>query len=270
VLSTSFKVAELEINASGVDRFENCPPPGELGQAWIPPIPVWSAPSTASEAPSSDTSGSADASAPAGEAVTELPAERANALTHETFRLCYHRGLVHDPTQDGHVAIILRVGRDGRVARVESYGACEIAGETIECMRDAAKHIRLRPAREPETIVVPAVFAQSDVARRVTPRSTDAYATAAYLTVESARPALHACDEHNQLSGKSRVATATIRLDLDAQGKVTHANVDPWAGDQTLLGCAAEAFQRLTFLPPPAGAGSVVTRVSFNPRLAIH
>jgi hypothetical protein len=156
------------------------------------------------------------------------------------------------------------------VARVESYGACEIADETIQCMQDAAKHIRLHPSREPETLVVPAVFAQSDVARRVAPRSTDAYATAAYLTVESARPALHACDEHNRLSGKSRVASATIRLDVDARGRVLHANVDPWAGEQGLLGCAAHALEALSFPPPPGGSGTVQARVTFNPRLGIH
>lgn len=267
--STSVEVAELEINASGVDRFLNCPPPGELGQAWIPPIPPWSPPASAREA---DPGESEDGGAPASPDVAESepPASRAFALTHEPFRLCYHRGLVFDPTQDGHVAIVLRVGRNGRVVKVESYGACEIASETIVCMQDAAKRIRLRPSREPETLVVPAVFAQSDVQRRVTPRSTDAYATAAYLRIESARPALHACDEHNGISGKSRVATATIGLDLDPNGRVLHAHVDPWAGDQTLLGCAAQAMEHLSFPAPPGGSGNVLARISFNPRLGVH
>jgi hypothetical protein len=272
VRSTSVEVAELEINASGIDRFANCPPPGELGQAWIPQIPPWSPPASAQE-PGAESSSPEDGGLTgAGDPMLEVeaPATRAFKLTHERFRLCYHRGLVHDPTQDGHVAIILRVGRDGRVVKVESYGACEIAGETIECMQDVAKHIRLRPSKEPETLVVPAVFAQSEVARRVTPHSTDAYATAAYLTVESARPALHACDEHNQLSNKSRVATATIALQIDPKGRVLHANVDPWAGDQGILGCAAHAMEGLSFPPPPGGTGNVVTRVSFNPRLGVH
>ena len=39
-------VPELEIRggADGVDRFTTCPPPGELGQHWIPTIPPWTPP----------------------------------------------------------------------------------------------------------------------------------------------------------------------------------------------------------------------------------
>jgi len=264
---TSVEVAELEINASGVDRFANCPPPGELGQTWVPTIPPWSPPASALEAASE----TADDSAPGALATSdptlpELPAERASALTREAFRRCYNRGLVYDPTQDGHVAIILRVGRDGRVARVESYGACEIASETIACMQDVAKHIRLRPAREPETVVVHALFTQQGAARRGTPLSTDAYATAAYLAVEGARPLLHGCDEHNGFSGKPRVATASIALELDARGKVIRSHVDPSSGDAALVTCATQALERTVFPPPPGGTGSVLTRISFNPR----
>src|SRR5262249_3966841 len=39
---TSIEIAELEISGKGVDRFTSCPPPGELGQDWIPKLPPWS------------------------------------------------------------------------------------------------------------------------------------------------------------------------------------------------------------------------------------
>ena len=91
-------------------------------------------------------------------------------------------------------------------------------------------------------------------------------ATAAYLAVEGARPLLHGCDEHNGFSGKPRVATASIALELDARGKVIRSHVDPSSGDAALVTCATQALERTVFPPPPGGTGSVLTRISFNPR----
>jgi hypothetical protein len=261
---TSVEVAELEIDASGIDRFTNCPPPGELGQAWIPPIPAWTASGSSHRADSSpETTG------PAPSALDEPPTDRAFELTHEAFRDCYARGLTLDPTQDGHVAVVLRVGRDGRVARVESYGACEIARETIACMQDAAKHIRLRPpSTGSDTVIIPAVFAQSIGPRRTDPRPGDAYAAAATITVESIRPAMHACEEHARISGSSPQAAATFALDVDEKGHVVRSHVDPWSGNQQLLACAAGAFEKLVFPPPPRGHGAILARIAFNRGMA--
>jgi hypothetical protein len=263
---TSVEVAELEIDASGVDRFTNCPPPGELGQGWIPPIPPWTshAASTPSD-PASETPGTTEPASGAD----ELPADRAFALTHEAFRSCYARGLTLDPTQDGHVAMVLRIGGDGRVAKVESYGACEIARETIHCMQDVAKKIRLRPPPGgSDTVIVPAVFEQSIGLRRTDPAPGDAYATQAFIAVESLRPALHACEDHERAAGKSQQATATFALDVDAKGRVVRSRVDPWSGNQQLLACAAGVFERVVFGPPPRGRGSVLARVAFNRQMA--
>jgi len=263
---TSVEVAELEIDASGIDRFTNCPPPGELGQGWIPTIPPWTPHGIAHADDSApETTG------PAPSATDEPSADRAFELTHEAFRSCYARGLTLDPTQDGHVAMVLRVGGDGRVAQVESYGACEIARATIGCMQDAAKKIRLRPPTAgSDTVVVPAVFAQSIGLRRTDPRTGDAYATLAYVSVESLRPAFHACEERLRAAGKSPQASATFALDVDAKGRVLRSHVDPWSGNQQLLACAAGAFERLVFAPPPRGHGSVLARVAFNPDMAKH
>lgn len=259
--AVSVEVAQLEIDSSGVDRFATCPPPGELGQAWIPKIPAWS--------PSSSTAGApVGEEAPAGPttAAEETPGARAFALTHEPFRRCYARGLTIDPTQDGHVAVVLRVGRDGRVARVESYGACEIARETIGCMQDAARQIRLvPPSAGSDTVILPAVFAQSGEPRRGQPSVNDTYTTSAFVAVESLRPALHACEQSARQKGASPRAAATFALELDAKGHVLRAHVDPWVGNQELLSCAASAFEKLAFAPPPGGRGSVRARLAFNP-----
>jgi hypothetical protein len=159
------------------------------------------------------------------------------------------------------------VGPDGRVAEVESWGACEIAGESIECMRDAAKKLQFRPPQEgAETITIPAVFTSRTATRDASPRANDVYTAAAYVAVEKLRPALHACERSSHQSGRSIIAAATFNLSVDARGSVTHSNVDPWSGDKELLACAAAALGGLSLPPPAGGKASVIVRVSFNPR----
>src|SRR5687767_13705631 len=58
-------VAELEIRTEGVDRFSTCPPPGALGQHWIPPPFPWTPPAPAP--------GPALSSADAGPGVEHAP-----------------------------------------------------------------------------------------------------------------------------------------------------------------------------------------------------
>jgi hypothetical protein len=59
---TGVQLATLEIRADQIDRFEHCPPPGEIGQAWIPPLPEWHPPTANASAavPESAVAGVAD------------------------------------------------------------------------------------------------------------------------------------------------------------------------------------------------------------------
>ncbi len=257
---TNVEVAELEVSYSGIDRFTSCPPPGELGQDWIPPLPPWTPPST---------SGSKETAAPTPEDASlrgKRPTDIAIEETRVPFRTCWHRSLVYDPTQNGHVAIVLRVGRDGRVAQVESYGACDLSTQAIQCMKDAAKRVRFSPpAGGSDTITVPAVFS-ADTISRVTPLPADVYAASVYVVIEGLRPALHACESDARQRGASVFASGTFTLTLSGDGKVTHTNIDPWSGDQSLLSCAAQAVQSAQFPPPPGGAATILSRIAFNPR----
>ncbi len=281
---TSVEVAEFDVSDNGIDRFLNCPPPGELGQDWIPPLPPWTPP-TSTETSGTNAIGALPADGTpgqvAGNAAGDMPdrvpddvtmhgttpTEKAIADTRDSFRACYNHGLIYDPTQDGHVAIVLRVGQRGRVASVESWGACEIAGPSIECMRDAAKKLRFPPPPNgSDTVTIPAVFTSSGAVRRTIPRPNDVYAASAYIAVEGIRQEFHACERNARQSGRPVSATATFALDLDEKGKVLHSNIDPWTGDKNLLTCAAAAFGRAAFPPPPGGQGSVLVRVAFNPR----
>jgi hypothetical protein len=262
-------VPELEIRSTGIDRFTTCPPPGDLGQHWIPPLPAWAPPPRAR---------AADAGAPLGpvdqdmidmiaRTVDRTPTELAIEATHKDFRSCYRKALVRHPTQDGRVAIVLRVGPDGQVAKVESYAACELAAESIGCMYDVARRLRFPPpAGGADTVTIPATFTSRDGVRRTVPTSNDAYTAAAYVALDGARAPLHTCEEQARREGRPGTGTGTFTMDIAANGRVTKAHVDPWTGDQSLLLCAARALEGVTFSPPTGGKGTVIARLNFNPR----
>lgn len=255
-------VAELEIRAVGVDRFAMCPPPGELGQPWFPQPPPWSPPAGADAGPPEPMD---------EDFITRTkdrtPTELAVDATHREFRSCYRRGLVRDAAQDGRVAIVLRVGPDGRVAKVEEYAACEISTESIGCMKAAAARLRFPPPPGgSDTILIPAVFTSRDGVRRSAGTVNESYTARAYVTMESARAGLHQCEQQARRDLRPVQATGTFTLTLDASGKVTQAHVDPWTGEQTILACAARELEKLRFATPPNGAGFVIARLNFNPR----
>jgi hypothetical protein len=266
---TSVEVAELEISHDGVDRFTSCPPGGELGQDWIPRVPPWSLPPRSADAqPLAPVDPLPPAEPPPDGGARRTPTEKAVTDTFAAFRHCHERALRHDPTQNGHAAIVLRVGAEGRVVAAETYGACELSHEAVACMTGAAAKLRFEPpAGGTATITIPAVFAARGGHASAPPSPNDAYTASAYLTVEGARADLHACDAAARRSGQDLAASATFLLDLDGEGRVVHVHVDPWQGNQELLGCAAHTVERLVFARPPAGRGSVLARVSFNPRL---
>ena len=256
------EISELEIRAIGADRFATCPPPGELGQPWYPQPPAWSAPAVV------------DAGAPASvdeNFITRkqnyTPAEQAMEATRQEFRACFRKGLVHDPMQDGRVAIVLRVGGDGHVAKVEEYAGCEISGDSIACMKSTAARLRFPPPPGgSDTVVIPAVFTSRDGVRRSSGTPNDSYTARAYLAIEAARPGLHACEQEARSSGHNMSAAGTFTLTLGGDGQVQHAHVDPWTGEQSTLACAARELEKLRFPSPPSGTGSVIARLNFNPR----
>jgi hypothetical protein len=253
---------ELELRSNGVDRFTVCPPPGDLGQHWIPPLPPWTAPHVAADAGPIVVDQDFVARTK-DQTLNEIAIE----ATHREFRGCYRQGLVHHPTQDGRVAIVLRIGEDGRVAKVESYAACELAPESINCMYGVAQRLRFPPPQPGgETVTIPAVFTSRDGVRRTVPTDNDAYTAGAYVVLDTARPALHTCDQQARRDGRAVQATGTFTMAVAADGRVTKAHVDPWSGDRSLLDCAAHALETLHFAQPVGGRATVIARLNFNPR----
>jgi len=255
-------VAELEIRGGGVDRFVVCPPPGQLGQQWYAAPAPWSPP-PGTDAGAPEPIDQDYITRTKDRTLTELAVD----ATRKDFRSCYRRGLVHDPAQDGRVAIVLRIGPNGHVLRVEELAACELAVESIACMKDVATRLRFPPpAGGSDSVVIPAVFTSRDGVRRTAGTSNDAYTAGAYLVIESARPGLHACEEAARRDLRPVQATGTFTITLDPEGKVLRAHVDPWTGEQSLLACAAGVLEKLKFAAPPSGTGTVIARLNFNPR----
>ncbi len=271
---TGVQLATLEIRNDQIDRFAYCPPAGEIGQAWIPPVPEWHPPAASASAavPESavESSGVTDAQSPIVEPESApttslaLLIDQAATATRSTFRRCYHRGLFVDPTQDGHVAVVLRVDRSGNVAQVETWGACDLAPETLSCLREEAAHLKLSPPDGGSaTVTVPVVFTSGSERRRGT---NDGYAAAAYVAVEAMRPRLHGCADEARRAGDSVFAKATMKVEIDAKGRAVTVRLDSWAGGREIVTCAAEALRTATFPPPPAGRGVVIVPIAFNPR----
>ena len=261
---TSIDVSDLEIRFDGMDRFSSCPPSGDLGQGWIPPIAEWTAPAASSTDP---PPGDPPPQGPDPEGKLPLTrTEKAIEDTRNRFRDCYHMGLVHDPTQDGHVAMVLRLDRGGKVVKVETYGACELQPEVLRCMRDVSMKLRFAPpAQGDETVTLPVVFAPR-AGRPHFSQANDGYTAAAFLAVEALRPRLHQCEEQARSSNRRMDAFATFTMMIDARGQVTYIHIDPWGGEQTILSCAAEVIQQVALPPPPGGRATLVSRISFNPR----
>jgi hypothetical protein len=256
---TSIEVADFEVNGDGIDRFSSCPPPGDLGQEWYPDVGDWTVPPNAPK-PDGTTQPAST------EQLGRTPTERAIEDTRAQFRSCYHRGLVHDPTQYGHVAVVLRVGPNGRVLKTESWGACELQHDVIACMRDVGKGYHFDPpASGKDTVIIPVVFQPRSGAGAMSTQN-DAYTAQAYVTLESMRPALHDCESRARSAGKDVEAWGVFDMAIDKNGAVTSANIDPFHGDQELLGCAAEVMQRMKLPPPDGGKGKLLARITFNPR----
>jgi hypothetical protein len=192
--------------------------------------------------------------------------EKALEDTRNTFRDCFHRGLVHDPMQEGHTAVVLRLDHDGKVARSETYGACGLQTEVLRCMRDAGARLRFAPpAPGDETVVLPVAFAPRAGGPHFE-QSNGGYTAAMFLAFENLRPELHACETNARGAGRRMDAFGTFTLELDPRGRVTYINIDPYGGEQTTLSCTAEVVQHLQFPPPQGGRATLIVRVTYNPR----
>jgi hypothetical protein len=274
---TTVRLSTLELHYDGAERFEECPPAGNLNQSWIPPIAGWDPSVKASVVVPADADGgiappdtevSSDVVAALPPATSGEIATRALDAMQSAFRRCHQEGLALGPAQDARIAVAMRVDASGHVASVETWGVCGLTLPALRCMRDEAVQLRLPPPTEGSaTLVAPIVF--------VGPRQRgqgldDDYAAGAAVALERMRPRLHACMEASRRAGIGITAKGRFTLEIDRKGKGVHVAVDLWKGAKGLLGCAAEVVRDAPFPEPPSGWGEVVVTLSFDPRPGVR
>jgi hypothetical protein len=133
-------------------------------------------------------------------------------------------------------------------------------------MRDVGKALRFDPPPSgKDTVVIPVVFEPRGGADSLSSHNDD-YTAQAYVALEGMSAELHDCESRARHAGKDVEAWGVYDMAIDARGAVTSANIDPYHGDQELLGCAAEVLQRMKLAPPDGGKGKLLARITFNPR----
>jgi hypothetical protein len=241
----------LELRYDGLQRFEYCPPRGDVHQPWIPPIPAWHPRSV--DAPTT---------APEGAVSGELTSYARDA-TQTAFRHCRGMGLGAGPSGDARVAVVLRVDGEGRVADVETWGACGMTYDALSCLRaEAFKEHLPPPAEGSATVVVPNVYFGTQPTGQ---GLDDSYAAGAAVAIEGMRPRLYACMDTARREGKGIAAQGRFTINIDRKGKAARVNVDLWRGAPGLLTCAGEAVNDAPYPVPPIGWGKVVVTIVFEP-----
>lgn len=169
----------------------------------------------------------------------------------------------------GATTFLVSVGVDARVTSVEVVDSCGVSSHAILCFAQAFRHARIE-TEQPTHGTLRLTFDDHKSHLRST-ASTVGYTTVhdfiirASEVVDRAHPSLDACARAAAKRGKYVASWAVYSIALEPTGKVNAINIEPFAGDQPILGCAGEALQKLDFPPPPKGAETVRQRLSFEP-----
>lgn len=206
----------------------------------------------------------ADAAAP-----TTIPGgERGVAAIRPSIKRCYDDALLHSPDMDGKATFDMHVAQNGRVEHVEVSSTCGLAADVVLCVRDAMGRAEFE-AGQAMTARIPVAFVSQ--ATPSTATSTVGFVTVSDFVVRAneemnkAKRPLAECAKKAAARGKFPPTWAELTVTLEPDGKVHEIQVDPYAGDQALLGCAAEAVEKVAFPPPPKGARTFHQRISFEP-----
>ncbi len=233
------------------------PPPPELQRATgtdLPPTrvsPCYSAPNEA------------DATAPSYEHIVGV------ALSSSDVQSCVDESKTAGEVPNGATTFLVSVGLDDHISSVEVLDSCGISTHSVMCFGQAFQHARVDPQAQLKKGTLTLTFGNPHREMRGS-SSEVGYTTVHDFTIHAtdvfmrARPTLDTCARAASARGKYEETWAQFSLQLDADGKVREIQVDPFAGNQALLGCAAEALQKLAFPPPPRGADIVREHLSFE------
>ena len=184
------------------------------------------------------------------------PLERAS-LPAGDVHTCIDEAKMAGETPVGSTTFLVSVGVDARVSSVEVVDSCGVSAHAILCFAQAFRHAKIE-TQQPTHGTLKLTFDDPKPQLRAA-ASTVGYATVhdfvfrASDVMDRAHPLLDACARAASARGKYVPSWAIFSIALEHEGKVSGIDVQPFAGDQPLLGCAAEVLQKLAFPPPPKG-----------------
>lgn len=192
------------------------------------------------------------------------------SLTAADVQSCVDESKAAGETPNGATTFLVTVGIDDRVSSIEVMDSCGISAHSILCFAQAFQHARVDPQAALKKGSLQITFGEGRHELR-SASSSVGFTTVHDFTVRAtdvfgrSRGALDACAKAAAAKGKFEPTWAQFSLLLEGDGKVREVQVDPFAGNQPLLACAAEVLQKLELPPPPKGAETVREHLSFEP-----
>lgn len=169
-----------------------------------------------------------------------LRADEVIARLKQQFRECYDVALEDNPEEAGRIIEVVRVAADGAVCRAHTSERIGLSTGLAKCIEQRLSGARFSaPGGSGATLSIPVTYIQK---KQAGPAETIA--------------ALEHCAD-----ALKQPTEATIEYTTDARGAVGDVKVDPWKGDQEVLGCVADA---LSNVPHPPGIHFVI-QAKFQP-----
>ncbi len=162
-----------------------------------------------------------------------LSADAAITRLREKFKGCYDRLLESDPEARGRLIEEIKIAPDGSVCAVSTSERIGLPADLATCIERIVASAQFMPpggSGSPLSIPVPYVAPRG-------PNGPVAWPTLA-------TPAI----EHCAASAK-QLTEATIQYSTDQAGGVGDLQIDPWKGDQDVLGCTADALRAVPHPP---------------------
>lgn len=210
--------------------------------------------------------------APQEDGGSEVVTTRIRGVTLQAtdVQSCVDESKAAGESPNGATTFMVSVGIDDRVSSIEVMDSCGISAHSILCFAQAFQRARVDAAAAMKRGTLQITFgegrhdmrsASSDVGYTTvhdfTLRATDAFGRT--------RSAFDACARAASVKGKFDQTWGQFTMSLGPEGNVREIQVDPYAGDQSLLACAAEALQKVVFPPPPHGIDTLREHLAFEP-----
>lgn len=161
-----------------------------------------------------------------------LSADGAITRLREKFTGCYKRLLESDPEARGRLIEDIKIAPDGSVCAVSTSERIGLPADLATCIeRIVASAQFMPPGGNGSMLRIPVTYVHQQHGVR------DAWPTLATAAIE------HCAESVKQPT------EATIQYTTDDAGAVGDVRIDPWKGDQDVLGCTADALHGVQHPP---------------------